>query len=89
MLTFYQKGDDIIAREYDYVRNWFRSNIPNGFNPTYCGSRYFCYKVLVPERESVVKLDDDYYVFPRSTASTVKRLKKRLKEESNASLFLL
>jgi hypothetical protein len=89
VLLSYQKGCGTIAREYDYVRNWFRNNIPNGFNPTYCGSRYFCYKVLVPEQESVVKLDDDYYVFSRSTANTVRRLKKKLKEESNAPLFLL
>ena len=57
------------GRERAYIYQWCNFNLLAGFNPVYCGSRYYCYQVLDKASQTVVRIDDDYYVFDRADRS--------------------
>ena len=67
--------------ERDIVSAWANCNLHNGFNPHYCGSRYYCYQVLDRSSETVVRLDDDYYVFARPDGFAIRRYLTKLRLE--------
>lgn len=77
------------GRERDYIVEWCRNNIFGGFNPVYCGSRYCCYQVLDRTSQTVVLIDDDYYVFDRVHGNAIRRqlTKFRKKEKDLGGLF--
>lgn len=77
------------GRERDYIVKWCRNNILGGFNPVYCGSRYCCYQVLDRTSQTVVLIDDDYYVFDRVCGNAIRRqlTKFRKMEKDQGGLF--
>lgn len=77
------------GRERDYITKWCCDNISGGFNPVYCGSRYCCYQVLDRSSQTVVLIDDDYYVFNRMDGNAIKRqlAKFRKLQKNQGGLF--
>lgn len=77
------------GRERNFIVKWCNDNLYSGFNPFYCGSRYYCYQVLDKETQTVVVIDDDYYVFDRISGNAIRRqlMKFRQLQNDKGDLF--
>ena len=77
------------GRERTFIVKWCNDNLYCGFNPVYCGSRYYCYQVLDKETQTVVAIDDDYYVFDRVSGNAIRRqlMKFRQLQNDQGGLF--
>jgi hypothetical protein len=75
------------GRERAYINQWCNLNLLAGFNPVYCGSRYYCYQVLDKASQTVVRIDDDYYVFDRASGSAIRRQLKLYRQHMKGGIF--
>lgn len=75
------------GRERAYISQWCNLNLLAGFNPVYCGSRYYCYQVLDKASQTVVHIDDDYYVFDRASGNAIRRQLKWYRQHMKGGIF--
>jgi hypothetical protein len=75
------------GRERAYICQWCTLNLLAGFNPVYCGSRYYCYQVLDKASQTVVRIDDDYYVFDRASGNAIRRQLNWYRQHMKGGLF--
>lgn len=75
------------GRERAYIYHWCSLNLLAGFNPVYCGSRYYCYQVLDKSSQTVVRIDDDYYVFDRASGNSIRRQLKCYRQHMKGGIF--
>lgn len=73
--------------ELNFIREWCKCFLPGGFSPLYCGSKYYCYQVRNGPHESVIRIDDDYYLFSSATARAMSRQLAKFRTSGKGALF--